>query len=102
MGNVKIVIPEKFDAELKITVYGKNYTVPVTYYNRSVAELSAEVEKEGFTAARGALFLVADIGLDMPLTEEGVEAMEAQFPGLCLAIIQNFNEAKMVTRQKNF
>lgn len=93
-------------ATLTVNGQGGSVTFNITYHNRKQSEVAEKTlaatknnEEGGITALL--LFLVESWECDYALTNEGVREMEDDWPGLILAIVQGFHDARQMTRAKN-
>jgi hypothetical protein len=86
-----------------LTVKGQGETVTfnITFHNRKQSELEAEGEKEGATINKTLLYLVESWENEYPLTDEGIKEMEDDRPGITMAIIFAYHEARHVAKEKN-
>lgn len=87
-------------ANLKIEGQGEVIEMKVTYHNRRQSDLAAEVEKAE-SPADTLLYILAEWEAEYPLTREGVEEAEDDRPGLIIAILIGYHDARRVEKEKN-
>lgn len=87
----------------KLTIEGQQETTvfKVEYHNRSAKEVNAMVDAEGYTVAKGLLYLVKSWEAEYELDTAGIEEAESDRPGIVLAVIGGFHEARRVQRKGN-
>lgn len=111
--------PETIRATLNVRTFGVENTLQLTYNNRDQEQLQAFVEKQksvaipkfaekdpiSFVNASVVLHLVAsfDDGTDseFPLNVKGLISMENTYPGILIAMIRGYHQARTVTIEKN-
>jgi hypothetical protein len=87
----------------KLTIEGQQETIAfkVEYHNRTAKEVNAFVDREDYTVAKGVLHLVKSWEAEYELDTAGIEDAESDRPGLILAVIAGFHEARRVQRKGN-
>lgn len=91
---------EILPATLTITGQGETSVFDVTYFNRKLTELQEKLE-DADDATDAVIFIVKDWDCEYPLTKEGIMEMEDDRPGIVLAVMAGFHEARMVQKVKN-
>jgi hypothetical protein len=100
MSIKKGTAPKTILANLTIQSLGESLTMDVTFHNRTRKELEAKIEA-GATVAEIVLFLVKDWDSDFALTKDGLEELESEREGTCLAVWQGFTQARAAQLVKN-
>lgn len=97
------VVNETIPATLAVKGQGESWQFDLTYHNRKQSQVEALMAEAGKAekVVDLVLFLVKEWDADYPLTAEGVKDMEDDRPGMILAIIQGFHDARQVARAKN-
>lgn len=94
--------PDTLPTDLTIKCQGETIKFAVTFNNRTLSELQEVLDNECTEdAAPAVLFLVKDWETEYELSREGVLEMENDRPGITLAIIAAFHEARGVEKVKN-
>lgn len=93
---------EELPSTLTIKSQGDTLKVNVTYHNRKTSELEAMFKQENRPIGEVILFIVKDWDIeDYPLTAEGLTELEDDRPGLIMAIIQGWHQARAAAKEKN-
>lgn len=92
--------PDTIPAKLTIKNQGEKITFTVTYHNRTSDEV-AEVLKDADNIADAILFVIADWEADFPLDRENLIELEKNRPGMAMALIDGFHQARRVEAVKN-
>lgn len=92
--------PETIQSTLTIKSQGQDVTLEVVFYNRKASEVRAKVES-GATVPDIVLYLVKSWSSDYALSVEGLDELEDDRPGTCMAVWQGFNQARMASLEKN-
>lgn len=92
--------------KLHIKGQGEDFTFDITFHNRKQSEVVERLKSAQEDPASGGvrdviLYLVESWDSEFPLTAAGVEEMEDERPGLIMAIIEGFHEARKSEREKN-
>lgn len=87
--------PKTIPVSLTIVGQGSTDKVQVTYHNRKSSEVEAKLkENKDVKLAAVIPFIVASWDLEFDLTEEGVVALEDEYPGMVTGIIDGFWKAR--------
>jgi hypothetical protein len=87
--------PKTIAATLTIVGQGSTDKVQITYHNRKSSEVEARLkERPDGRMAVIIPFIVEAWDLDFELTEEGVIALEDEYPGLVAGILDGFYKAR--------
>lgn len=100
MSIKKGTAPKVIKTSLTIQSMGESLEMDVTYHNRTRKEVEAKIEA-GATVADVVLFLVKEWDSDFALTKEGLEELENEREGTCLAVWQGFTQARAAQLVKN-
>lgn len=92
--------PDAIPATLTVTGQGETVKFNLTYNNKRVDEVEALI-KDAERLEDVVLALVKEWETEYPLTREGVEEMEADRPGIIVAIMVGFHDARRVEKAKN-
>ena len=97
--------PDTLAAELTITgQLQPPIKFAITYFNRKQSEVEEMVKSDPnpeVGVASTILFVVKEWDSEYPLSAEGIAEMEDDRPGITIAIIQGFHDARRVTKVKN-
>lgn len=97
---LKNVAKATFPMTLSVVAQGDSHTLNIVCHNRKSSELEAKFN-DNATMAELVQFLVESWDLGYDLTEEGLMELEDSWPGALLAVVQGFNDARMVAKAKN-
>ena len=92
--------PDVVPATLTVKGQGEDFKFNITYRNKRADEVQAVID----TAADSesvVIDLVSEWESEYPLTHAGIAEMEADRPGMIVAILIGFHEARRVERVKN-
>lgn len=92
--------PETISVKMSLTGQLQTVEMNLVYNNITSKALEDFMEREA-DPVKGLLHIVNEWDNEYPLTTEGVEEMESDWPGATLAIIQGFHDARRVQREKN-
>lgn len=92
--------PDVIPATLTVTGQGETVKFNLTYNNKRVDEVETLI-KDAEKLEDVVLALVNEWETEYPLTREGVEEMEADRPGIIVAIMVGFHDARRVEKAKN-
>jgi hypothetical protein len=93
--------PALLPCVLTLTGQGSSDKISLTYHNRKASEMNERLEQTSSTIAGLIPWLVAEWDLDFALTEEGVLALDDEYPGVVEAIMQGFHKARRKEAEKN-
>lgn len=88
-------------ATLTVTGQGETVKFNLTFHNRSMDEVQAVLDDENQTVADAVLYIVKDWETEYPLTTEGLKELESDRPGMVVAVMTAFYDARRMTRAKN-
>lgn len=91
---------ETLPAKLTLKGQGETHVFDVVYHNRKLSELQAKLESD-HNPISTILYVLKEWDSEYPLTLEGVTEAEDELPGLSLAIMAGFHEARTVAKVKN-
>lgn len=91
--------PASIPTALRVRSQGELVKFDVTYHNRNADEFEAQLSKGSMTDL--VLFVVESWDSEYALDTAGVEEMERDRPGLILAIIQGYHQARRAALEKN-
>ena len=96
--------PDILNVDLRLKGQGEEVTCKLVFHNHDQAAMDARIE-EDVAAGRGGdslvLFVLKEWESEYPLDTQGLAEAEKGRPGLCMAIMQSFYEARVVTKAKN-
>lgn len=92
--------PELLDTTLTITGQGSTDQLKLVFFNRKGTDVDAKI-KAGNTLGALIPYIVKDWDTDFELTEEGITAMEDEYPGMVEIIFGAFWAARRKTAEKN-
>lgn len=87
---------------IALTVKGQGDTIQfnVTYFNRKQSDVAAKVDDEhGIIDAL--LFVIKDMESEYELSKDGLAELEDERPGMLIALIEGFHQARQVQKVKN-
>lgn len=102
--------PETLAATLAIKSQGETVNLNVTYFNRKLSEVQAAIEEaqrsslesgKNTVVAETILSVVKEWETDYPLTAEGLAELEDERPGLIMAVLMGFHQARGAELVKN-
>lgn len=95
--NKQLLIPSA------LTVKGQGETIQfnLTFHNRSSDELDAKLKEKGNTYGDTILFIVESWESEYPLTREGLIELDNDRPGILIALLDAYHDARRMHREKN-
>lgn len=76
-------------------------TFAVVFRNMKSSEFDAMTAKEETTVAKMVLAVVDSWELDYPLDADGLQQIEDELPGFCVAVLKAFHASRQVELAKN-
>jgi hypothetical protein len=98
---LKRKLVEEIATSLSIKGQGEEFKFNVTFHNRSQKELENHLAENPNEPSDTLLFIVKDWESEYPLTKEGISEMESDRPGMVIAMIYAFHDARKVEKEKN-
>lgn len=92
---------DSIDTTLTIKGQGESVTLQITYHNRRQSEVEAVLKDDDKTVTDVVLFIVKEWDSEYELSIDGVKEMEDDRPGMVMALIAGFHEAREVQKEKN-
>lgn len=96
----RALVPE-IATTLSIKGQGETVKFKVTYHNKPQSELDAHLAANPNEPSETLLLVLKDWDSEYPLTKEGLAEMENDRPGMVIALIYGYHQARRVEKEKN-
>jgi hypothetical protein len=95
--NKQLLIPSA------LTVKGQGETIKfdLVFHNRSSDDLDAKMKEKSNTYGDTIMYIVESWDSEYPLTREGLIELDNDRPGILLALLDAYHDARRMHREKN-
>lgn len=98
---LKRKLAETIATTLSVKGQGETIKFNVTYFNKPQTEVEAHLNANPDEPAETLLYILKDWESEYPLTLEGIRELEDARPGMVIAMIYGYHEARRVEKVKN-
>jgi len=98
---LKRTLVEEIKTTLAIKGQGEEFKFNVTYHNKPQSELDKHLAANPEEPAETLAFILKDWESEYPCTLEGIREVENDRPGMVVALIYGYHEARRVAKEKN-